>query len=74
MPVHAEIDLDEMEYNEQLKTFHYDCRCGGLGFTVTEDELEEGVDRVYCGTCSLMIKLLYEVNVYNCVIGFRCNN
>ncbi len=61
LPIHAEIDLDDMTYDESAKTFHLDCRCGGEGFTVTEEDLERGVDRIACATCSLMIKLMYQI-------------
>ncbi len=49
-----------MTYNENDGTYFLECRCGGEGFTVNEQELEDGVDRVACGSCSLIIKLQYE--------------
>jgi diphthamide biosynthesis protein 4 len=73
LPIFAEVDLDDMNFNENTKTFSLPCRytslqtllkhnrCGGEGFSVTESELEENIDRVYCGSCSLMIKILYDI-------------
>ncbi|KAI9089616.1 hypothetical protein DFS34DRAFT_654520 [Phlyctochytrium arcticum] len=60
-PVHDEIDLDDMDYDEGSGAFHYGCRCGDT-YCVTEKELEEGVDFVSCGACSLRIRILYHVD------------
>lgn len=59
LPIAAEVDLDEMDYSEDTRTFFYPCRCGE-GFTVKEEELEKGVECVCCSSCSLMIRLLYQ--------------
>jgi hypothetical protein len=56
----AEVDLDDMEYNEEKLEYSLACRCRGEGFKITEEQLEQGIDRTACGTCSLLIKILYE--------------
>ncbi|KAI8375823.1 DNAJ heat shock N-terminal domain-containing protein [Blakeslea trispora] len=60
MAISAEVDLDDMEYIEEEKTFSLVCRCSG-DYLVTEDELEEGIDVVGCNNCSLRIRVLYDV-------------
>lgn len=56
----AEVDLDDMEYNEDEASFSLVCRCSG-DYVITEDELEAGIDVVGCNNCSLRIRVLYDV-------------
>ncbi|KAF9170694.1 Diphthamide biosynthesis protein 4 [Mortierella sp. AD011] len=58
--VNDDIDLDDMEYNEDNGTYTSPCRCSGE-YVVSEDELELGVDTVSCSTCSLIVRIHYEV-------------
>jgi diphthamide biosynthesis protein 4 len=57
--VNAEVDLDDMDYDEAGESYRAPCRCGGE-YVVTESQLEEGVSVVGCGTCSLGIRVLYR--------------
>lgn len=57
--VAAEVDLDDMEFDEVDK-YHFPCRCGG-SYEISEDQLAEGVDLVFCGGCTLQIRVLYEM-------------
>lgn len=54
----AEVDLDDMEYDDE-NGYRYPCRCGGW-YDIKEDQLAEGVDLVFCGGCTLQIRVLYE--------------
>ncbi|GAN07165.1 DnaJ homolog subfamily C member 24 [Mucor ambiguus] len=56
----AEVDLDDMEYDENDRSFSLVCRCSGE-YVITEDELEAGIDVVGCNNCSLRIRVLYDV-------------
>ncbi|KAF9110894.1 Diphthamide biosynthesis protein 4 [Mortierella sp. AM989] len=58
--VNDDIDLDDMEYNEDTGAYTLPCRCSGE-YIVSEDELELGVDTVACSTCSLIIRIHYEI-------------
>ncbi|KAJ3257341.1 Diphthamide biosynthesis protein 4 [Boothiomyces macroporosus] len=58
--VQADVDLDDMEYNDENSTYRYDCRCGGM-YIVTEDQLEDGIAGVECNQCSLCVKLHYQL-------------
>ncbi|KAI8064449.1 DnaJ domain-containing protein [Gongronella butleri] len=57
--INEEVDLDEMDYDEEKREFQLLCRCSGT-YTITEDELEDGIDTVTCNNCSLRIRVLYE--------------
>jgi hypothetical protein len=61
--ISSEVDLDEMEYNPEMKQFQFLCRCGSF-YCISEEQLEKHIDIVQCQGCSLHIKVLYsEVNV-----------
>ncbi|CAG8435582.1 5764_t:CDS:2, partial [Diversispora eburnea] len=36
-----EVDLDDMEYNEDMKSYSISCRCNGL-YIISEDDLDQG--------------------------------
>ncbi|CAB4427591.1 unnamed protein product [Rhizophagus irregularis] len=57
----ADIDLDDMEYNEEMKLYSISCRCSG-NYIITEQDLEKGANITGCTNCSLKIHILYEVN------------
>ncbi|RHZ76018.1 hypothetical protein Glove_208g49 [Diversispora epigaea] len=56
----AEVDLDDMEYNEDMKSYSVSCRCDGL-YIISEDDLDQGASIIGCMNCSLKIKILYEI-------------
>ncbi|RCH99095.1 Diphthamide biosynthesis protein 4 [Rhizopus azygosporus] len=60
LAIGAEIDLDDMEYAEEDRSYFYECRCSG-DYIITEIDLEHGIDIVGCNNCSLKIRVLYEV-------------
>ncbi|CAG8483765.1 6301_t:CDS:2 [Ambispora gerdemannii] len=50
-------------YDVQIKeTFTYtlECRCSSH-YIITEEDLENGIDIVACGGCSLRVRVLYDV-------------
>ncbi|KAK3835792.1 MAG: hypothetical protein JOS17DRAFT_519049 [Linnemannia elongata] len=57
--VHDDIDLDDMDFDEELGSYTSPCRCSGE-YIISEDELELGVDTVVCSTCSLIVRIHYE--------------
>ncbi|KAG0050447.1 Diphthamide biosynthesis protein 4 [Gryganskiella cystojenkinii] len=58
--VNDDIDLDDMDYDEESCTYTSPCRCSGE-YAISEDELELGIDTVVCSTCSLIVRIHYEV-------------
>jgi hypothetical protein len=55
----AEVDLDDMEYDEAGACFSWPCRCSSR-FIVRECQLEEQLDTFECDTCALKIRVLYD--------------
>ncbi|KAI8393960.1 uncharacterized protein BYT42DRAFT_552884 [Radiomyces spectabilis] len=58
--INAEIDLDDMEYDEENRVYFSPCRCSGF-YEITENDLERGVEIVGCDLCSLRVRILYDV-------------
>jgi diphthamide biosynthesis protein 4 len=58
--IHEEVDLDDMVYSAKDHVFLHPCRCGDC-YYLTEAELEQTYDIVYCDTCSLAIRILYKI-------------
>ncbi|KAM7436297.1 DnaJ subfamily C member 24 [Porites harrisoni] len=59
-PVSAEVDLDDMEFHEDLQSYSSQCRCSGE-YLITESDLENGHNIVCCSDCTLSVRVLYSV-------------
>ncbi|KAM9554351.1 dnaJ homolog subfamily C member 24 isoform 1-T4 [Guaruba guarouba] len=55
-PLHAQISLEDMSWNEDEQCYTLSCRCGG-NYTVFKSETKD-VSLVCCDTCSLVIEIL----------------
>lgn len=55
-----EVDIADLEFIEDEQTFRYRCRCG-YDILVPAEQLQQGRDVVTCSSCSLRIKLLYDL-------------
>ncbi|NWZ81128.1 dnaJ homolog subfamily C member 24 [Poecile atricapillus] len=55
-PLHAQIYLEEMSWNEDEQLYTLSCRCGG-NYSVFKSETKD-VSLVCCDTCSLVIEIL----------------
>lgn len=55
---HAEVDLDDMAWDEAAGAYTAPCRCSGV-YTITENQLDEGYELAACSLCSLRIRVLY---------------
>ena len=58
--IYDEIEIEDMTYDEKLQIYHYPCPCGDR-FEVSIDDLRDGQDIAPCQSCSLMIRVIYEV-------------
>lgn len=54
-----EVDLEDMEWNEELKAYTYSCPCGDI-FRITLDELRDGEEIARCPSCSLILTVIYD--------------
>ncbi|NXM10912.1 DJC24 protein, partial [Ploceus nigricollis] len=55
-PVHEQIYLEDMSWNEDEQVYTLSCRCGG-NYSVSRSETKD-VSLVCCDTCSLVIEIL----------------
>ncbi|XP_030306894.1 dnaJ homolog subfamily C member 24 [Calypte anna] len=55
-PLHAQVYLEDMSWNEDEQCYTLSCRCGG-NYTVFKSETKD-VSLVCCDTCSLVIEIL----------------
>ncbi|KAK7097270.1 diphthamide biosynthesis protein 3-like [Littorina saxatilis] len=58
---HDEIEIEDMEYDEETETYYYPCPCGDR-FEITKEDLESGEEVATCPSCSLIIKVIYDMD------------
>ncbi|KAI9200427.1 hypothetical protein LWI28_007798 [Acer negundo] len=51
-----DVEIEDMEWNEELQSYTYPCPCGDL-FQITKDDLRLGEEIARCPSCSLYITL-----------------
>jgi diphthamide biosynthesis protein 3 len=59
--VYDEIEIEDMTYDEALQIYHYPCPCGDR-FQIAIDDLRDEQDIAVCPSCSLMIRVIYDVS------------
>lgn len=58
--IYDEVEIEDMEYDPTLQIYHYPCPCGDR-FEIGIADLRDGEDIAVCPSCSLMIKVIFEV-------------
>lgn len=58
--IYDEIEIEDMTYDPTLQIYHYPCPCGDR-FEIAIDDLRDGEDIGVCPSCSLMIRVIYDV-------------
>lgn len=58
---HDEVEIEDMDYDEDTQTYHYPCPCGDK-FEITLEELQNGEDVARCPSCSLLIRVIYNLD------------
>lgn len=59
--IYDEIEIEDMTYDVTLQIYHYPCPCGDR-FEIGIADLRDGEDVAVCPSCSLMIKVIFEVD------------
>ncbi|KAL5593980.1 hypothetical protein BROUX41_001032 [Berkeleyomyces rouxiae] len=59
--VYDEIEIEDMEYDEDMETYFYPCPCGDR-FQIALLDLRDSEDIAVCPSCSLMIRVIYDVD------------
>jgi len=55
-----EIEIEDMTFDSALQIYHYPCPCGDR-FEISLSDLRDGEDVGVCPSCSLMIKVIYDM-------------
>jgi diphthamide biosynthesis protein 3 len=60
MSFYDEIEIEDMTWDTTLDIYHYPCPCGDR-FEISLGDMLEGEDVAVCPSCSLMIKVIFEI-------------
>ena len=60
MSIYDEIEIEDMTYDPTLEIYHYPCPCGDR-FEIGIADLRDGEEIAVCPSCSLMIRVVFEV-------------
>ncbi|XP_004507373.1 diphthamide biosynthesis protein 3-like [Cicer arietinum] len=55
-----DVEIEDMEWNEELQSYTYPCPCGDL-FQITKEDLKLGEEIARCPSCSLYITVIYNM-------------
>ncbi|XP_019227779.1 PREDICTED: diphthamide biosynthesis protein 3-like isoform X2 [Nicotiana attenuata] len=55
-----DVEIEDMEWNNELQAFTYPCPCGDL-FQITKEDLKLGEEIARCPSCSLYITVIYNM-------------
>ena len=58
--IYDEIEIEDMTYDATLEIYHYPCPCGDR-FEIAIADLREKEDIAVCPSCSLMIRVIFDV-------------
>lgn len=59
--IYDEIEIEDMTYDPTLEIYHYPCPCGDR-FQIAIADLRDGEEIAVCPSCSLMIRVVFEVD------------
>ncbi|KAI7355019.1 hypothetical protein D0862_09887 [Hortaea werneckii] len=60
--IYDEIEIEDMTWDPTMQIYHYPCPCGDR-FEISIDDLrDEETDIAVCPSCSLQIRVIYEVD------------
>ncbi|TMW50155.1 hypothetical protein DOY81_004780 [Sarcophaga bullata] len=60
---HDEVEIEDFEYDEEEEIYYYPCPCGDR-FQISKEELIEGEEVAVCPSCSLIIKVIYDPEMF----------
>ncbi|EDV49543.1 DPH3 homolog [Drosophila erecta] len=65
---HDEVEIEDFEYDEEEEMYYYPCPCGDR-FQISKEELIEGEEVATCPSCSLVIKVIYDPDMFKAEEG-----
>lgn len=61
--VYDEVEIEDLDFDADNQTFYYPCPCGDK-FQITLDQIGTGETIAKCPSCSLTIRVVYDVASY----------
>lgn len=58
--IYDEIEIEDMTFDPALQIYHFPCPCGDR-FEIAIDDLRDGEEIAVCPSCSLMIRVIFEL-------------
>ncbi|KAI8437799.1 hypothetical protein MSG28_012028 [Choristoneura fumiferana] len=60
---HDEIEIEDFEFDEDDEMYYYPCPCGDR-FQISKEELMAGEEVATCPSCSLVVKVIYDLEKF----------
>lgn len=55
-----DVEIEDMEWKDELQAYTYPCPCGDV-FQITKEDLRLGEEIARCPSCSLYITVIYNI-------------
>jgi diphthamide biosynthesis protein 3 len=60
--IYDEVEIEDMTFDETMQIYHYPCPCGDRFEIALVDLRDETTDIAVCPSCSLMIRVIFDVD------------
>ncbi|KIV95600.1 diphthamide biosynthesis protein 3 [Exophiala mesophila] len=61
LDIYDEIEIEDLTFDPKLQIYHYPCPCGDR-FEINISDLRDGEDIAVCPSCSLMIRVIFDLD------------
>ncbi|KAL1898878.1 Diphthamide biosynthesis protein 3 [Sporothrix stenoceras] len=61
LAIYDEVEIEDMTFDAARGLYHHPCPCGDRFEIALEDLLDESNDIAVCPSCSLMIRVIYDL-------------
>ncbi|KAJ5505960.1 Zinc finger, DPH-type [Penicillium expansum] len=58
--IYDEIEIEDMTFDPNIQIYTYPCPCGDR-FEIAIDDLRDGEEIAVCPSCSLMIRVIFDL-------------
>lgn len=69
LSIYDEIEIEDMTFDPNLQIYTYPCPCGDR-FEIAIDSLRDGEEIAVCPSCSLMIRVIFDVVSYSIPVKY----
>ncbi|CAG4990954.1 unnamed protein product [Parnassius apollo] len=69
---HDEIEIEDFDYDDEEEMYYYPCPCGDR-FQISKEELMAGEEVATCPSCSLVVKVIYDLEKFQAEVEELCS-